>query len=127
MTNITAGVHAPSATRFFLGESGYPDILRNFLKIDPDGEVLDTLRNVPSFDPFVPRESLRWADITADPRYFAASYQEMKAATEAVYSDIKPFIESALGKKASEHDLERFVEQAWNVGDSTSPNLFSIA
>jgi hypothetical protein len=121
------------ARSFFIDESGFGEILRNFLKIDPDAEdentrrdlkVLETLKNIPSFDPFVLRESLRCADIKIDPRYFSASYNEMKAATEAVYADIKPLIESALGKEATGQDLVRFVEQAWNVDDATSTNLF---
>lgn len=121
------------ARSFFIGELGYIEVLRSFLKLDPDAEdedtrrdlkVLDTLKNIPSFDPFVLRESLRCADIQVDPRFFSASYNEMKGATETVYADIKPLIESALGKKATEQDLERFVEQVWNVDDSTSSNLF---
>src|SRR6185312_3175129 len=121
------------ARSFFIGERAYAEVLRNFLRIDPAGEdeksgrdlkVLEVLRKIPSFDPFILRESLRAAGISVDRRYFEASYNEMEAATDAVYSDIKPLIESALGQTATKEQLERFIEQVWNVTEESSTNLF---
>jgi hypothetical protein len=121
------------ARSFFIGERAYAEVLRNFLQINPDGDdeksgrdlrVLEILRRIPSFDPFILRESLRAAGISVDARYFEGSYNEMEAATDAVYSDIKPLIESALGQAATKEQLERFMEQVWNVTQASSTNLF---
>jgi hypothetical protein len=121
------------ARSFFLGERTADDTLRSFFKIDPvlrdprtvrDMKVLGVLKTVPSFDPFILREALRLEAINVNPQYFSASYNEIKAATEAIYNDIKPLIEAALGKPATADELERFVEQVWNVGGPETRNLF---
>jgi hypothetical protein len=117
---------------FFLGERAANETLRNTFRIDPesrdpqtarDMKVLRVLNKVPSFDAFILREALRLAGLNPDPRYFSASYLETKDATEAIYSDMGPLIQAALGKTASEEQLERFVEQVWNV-EGEGQNLF---
>ena len=121
------------ARSFFIGERSYDQIVRDALHMDPDAEdentlrdlkVLELLRSVPSFDPFILCESLRLAGITIDRRYFSASYDQIKVTTEAVYSDFKPLIESALGKSATDEQFGRFIDQVWNVTEATTSNLF---
>jgi hypothetical protein len=118
---------------FFLGERAAKETLLGIFKINPDArdpqtardmKVLRVLSKVPSFDPFILREALRLAGLNVDPRYFAASYGEIKSATDAIYSDIGPLVKAALGKNASADELERFVEQVWNVGGDGTKNLF---
>jgi hypothetical protein len=118
---------------FFIGENAYSEILGTMLQLDTnssdpkmqqDLKVLNILRTVPSFDPFILRERLRSSGIRIDRRYFVASYAKIKMATEAVFADIRPLIESALGKRASNEELSRFVQQVWNVTEGTSSNLF---
>ncbi len=121
------------ARSFFIGEHSYHKLLKEVSRINPEAQdedtrhdmkVLSLLRSLPSFDPFILGEALRMADIAVDRRYFSASYNQMKAATEAVYSDFKPLIESALGQRATTDQLARFIDDVWNVNDSTSTNLF---
>jgi hypothetical protein len=118
---------------FFLGERAAKETLRSIFRIDPesrdpqtarDMKVLRVLNKVPSFDAFILREALRHAGLNIDPRYFSASYIETKDATEAIYSDMGSLIQAALGKAASEAELERFVEQVWNVEGEGRRNLF---
>jgi hypothetical protein len=118
---------------FFIGEIAYDEILATMLhldtaspdpKIQRDLRVLDILRTVPSFDPFILRERLRLAGIKIDRRYFLASYEKTKTATEAVFSDIRPLIEAALGKSATHDELARFVNQVWNITEGSTSNLF---
>jgi hypothetical protein len=121
------------ARSFFIRERTYDRIMRDVLHMDPDAEdettrrdlkVLDLLWSIPSFDPFILCEALRLAGITIDRRYFSASYDQIKVTTEAVYSDFKPLIESALGKSATNEQLGRFIDQVWNVTEATTSNLF---
>jgi hypothetical protein len=109
---------------FFIGEIAYDEILATLLQLDTaspdpktqrDLKVLNILRTVPSFDPFILRERLRLAGVKIDRRYFLASYDKTKTATEAVFADIRPLIESALGKSATHEELARFVNQVWNA------------
>jgi hypothetical protein len=118
---------------FFIGETAYTEILGAMLQLDAnssdaktqhDLKVLSILRTTPSFDPFILRERLRSGGIKIDRRYFLTSYAKIKAATEAVFADIRPLIESALGKRATHEELSRFVDQVWNVTDTTTSNLF---
>ena len=118
---------------FFLGERAAKDTLRGMFKINPDArdplttrdmKVLRVLNKVPSFDAFVLREALRVASLKIDQRYFSASYLEIKNATEAIYSDIGPLVQAALGKNASADELERFVEEVWNVDEDGKQNRF---
>ena len=118
---------------FFIGELKYREVLCSFLRLQPDAQdqrtkrdlkTLELFRSIPSFDPFILSEALRVAGIQVDRRYFVASYEEMKNAAEAVYSDVKPLIETALGKKASNEELERFVDQVWNLTETSTTNLF---
>jgi hypothetical protein len=118
---------------FFIGEIAYDDILATLLQLDTassdpkvqrDLKVLDILRTVPSFDPFILRERLRLAGVKIDRRYFLASYEKTKTATEAVFSDIRPLIEAALGKSATHEELTRFVNQVWNITEGSTSNLF---
>ena len=117
---------------FFLGERSANDTLRTIFRIDPDSrdprtardmKVLQVLNKVPSFDAFILREALRCAGLNVDHRYFSASFAETKDATEAIYADMGALIQTALGQAASEEQLERFVEQVWNVEDG-GQNLF---
>jgi hypothetical protein len=121
------------AQTFFIGEIAYRRVLLEGLKMNLDNpdemtsrdlKLLDILRSLPSFDPFILSEALRLAGIDVDRGYFSASYNRMKVATEAVYSDFKPLIEAALGKSATQEQLGRFVDQVWNVTEATSTNLF---
>jgi hypothetical protein len=121
------------AQSFFIGEHSYHRVVREVLKMsvenpDPitsrDLKLLDILRGIPSFDPFILSEALRLAGINVDRRYFNASYNQMKIAAEAVYSDFKPLIEAAIGTTATKEQLGRFVDQVWNVTEATSTNLF---
>ena len=118
---------------FFLGERAAKDTLRGMFKINPDArdpqtvrdmKVLRVLNKVPSFDAFVLREALRTASLKIDQRYFSASYHEIKNATDAIYSDIGPLVKAALGKSASSDELERFVEEVWNVDEEGKQNRF---
>jgi hypothetical protein len=118
---------------FFIGEVAYTEILGTMLQFDAnssdaktqrDLKVLSILRTVPSFDPFILRERLRSGGIKVDRRYFLGSYFKIKTATEAVFADIRPLIESALGKRATHEELSRFVDQVWNVTDRSTSNLF---
>jgi hypothetical protein len=118
---------------FFLAERAAKDTLRGIFKINPDGrdgqtardmKVLRVLNKVPSFDAFVLREALRLAGVNVDPRYFSASYQEIQAATATIYADIGPLVQAALGKNASIDELERFVDEVWNVDGSGKQNRF---
>ena len=118
---------------FFIGEIAYDEILATMLQLDTaspdpkiqrDLKVLDILRTVPSFDPFMLRERLRLAGIKIDRRYFLASYEKTTAATEAVFSEIRPLIEAALGKSATHEELARFVNQVWNITEGSTSNLF---
>jgi len=118
---------------FFLGERAAKETLRSIFRIDPesrdpqtarDMKVLRVMNKVPSFDAFILREALRLAGLNPDPRYFAASYLETKDATEAIYADMGPLVQTALGKAASEEELERFVDQVWNVDGDGKQNLF---
>jgi len=121
------------AQSFFIGERSYHQVVREVLQMNLDDadaitkrdfKLLDILRGIPSFDPFILSEALRLAGIDVDKRYFSASYNQVKVATEAVYSDFKPLIEAALGKSATQEQLGRFVDQVWNVTAATSANLF---
>jgi len=118
---------------FFLGERAAKEAIRSIFMIDPDSrdpqtardmKVLRVLNKVPSFDAFILREALRLAGLNTDPRYFNDSYQETKDATEAIYAAMGPLVQAALGKAASEEELERFVEQVWNVEGEATQNLF---
>jgi hypothetical protein len=118
---------------FFIGEIAYSEILGTMLHLDAnspeiktqrDLKVLSILRTVPSFDPFILRERLRSGGIKVDRRYFLGSYFKIKTATEAVFADIRPLVESALGKRATHEELSRFVDQVWNVTDRSTSNLF---
>jgi hypothetical protein len=121
------------AQSFFIGEHSYRGVVRQMLKMNVDNpdktagrdlKLLDILRSIPSFDPFILSEALRLAGINVDRRYFNASYNQMKIASEAVYSDFKPLIEAAIGRSATTEQLSRFVDQIWNVTEATSTNLF---
>jgi hypothetical protein len=121
------------AQSFFIGEYSYARVVREVLKMNPDKrdqttgrdlKLLDILRDIPSFDPFILSEALRLAGISVDQRYFDASYNQMKIASEAVYSDFRPLIEAAIGTTATKEQLGRFVDQVWNVTEATSTNLF---
>jgi hypothetical protein len=116
-----------------LGERAAKETLRSIFKINADSKdqqtsrdmkVLRVLNKVPSFDPFILREALRLAGAHVDQRYFSASYAEIKSATEAIYGDIGPLVQAALGKAASVDELARFVDQVWNVEDDVTQNLF---
>ena len=118
---------------FFIGEIAYDEILATLLQLDTaspdpktqrDLKVLNILRTVPSFDPFILRERLRLAGVKIDRRYFLASYDKTKTATEAVFADIGPLIESALGKSATHDELARFVNQVWSITEGSTSNLF---
>jgi len=118
---------------FFLGERSAKDTLRGMFKINTDArdqetsrdmKVLRVLNKVPSFDPFILREALRLAGLHVDQRYFSASYAEIKSATDAIYADIGPLVQAALGKAASVDELARFVDQVWNVEEDVTQNLF---
>ena len=118
---------------FFIGEIAYNEVLCKMLRMDADSpdaktkrdlKVLNILRMVPSFDPFILRERLRMAGIKIDRRYFMASYDQTKNATEAVFADFRPLIEWALGKRATNDELSRFVDQVWNVTEHSTSNLF---
>ena len=118
---------------FFLGERAAKDTLRGMFKINADARDQNTLRDmkvlrvlntVPSFDPFILREALRLAVLNVDARYFSASYFEIKTATDAIYQDLGPLVSAALGKDPSMEELERFVEQVWNVDCASTKNLF---
>ena len=118
---------------FFLGERAAKETLRSMFRIDPDSrdpqtardmKTLRVLNKVPSFDAFILREALRIVGLNMDPRYFSASYLETKDAAEAIYSDMGSLVRAALGKAASAEELERFVEQIWNVENDGKQNLF---
>jgi len=64
------------------------------------------------------------AGLKIDLRYFLASYDQTKTATESVFNDLRPLLEAALGKVATQEELSRFVDQVWSITEGSTSNLF---
>lgn len=118
---------------FFIEEYQFKDHLRELLHIDPvngdksvhhDIKVLESLSRSPTLDAFVVTECLRADGLRVEPSFFAESYALATKASSEVFDVFKPIVQKALGKVASPEEMNRFVDQVWNVTASTTENLF---
>jgi len=118
---------------FFIEEQQFKDHLRELLYLDPslgdtqvlhDIKVLEALSRSPTLDPFIVTECLRSEGIIVEPTFFADSYAATSRASTDAFEVFKPLLRKALGKMATAEELNRFIEQVWNVNTATTSNLF---
>lgn len=118
---------------FFIEEIRFKAFLRELLRMDErsrdpqvlhDISVLEALSRSPTLDPFIVTECLRADGIRVDPTFFAESYAAANKASTEVFEIFRPLLEKALGKVASAEQMERFVDQVWNVTTATTSNPF---
>jgi len=118
---------------FFIEEYQFKEHLRELLHLDlttgdktvlHDIKVLESLSRSPTLDPFIVTECLRADGLRVEPAFFAESYGVAVKASADVFDVFKPLVQKALGKSASPEEMNRFVDQVWNVTASTTDNLF---
>ena len=118
---------------FFIEEYQFKEHLRELLHLDlmtgdksvlHDIKVLESLSRSPTLDPFIVTECLRADGLRVEPAFFAESYGVAVKASADVFDVFKPLVAKALGKSASPEEMNRFVDQVWNVTSSTTENLF---
>lgn len=118
---------------FFIEEYQFKDHLRELLHLDltsgdktvlHDIKVLESLSRSPTLDPFIVTECLRADGLKVEPAFFAESYGLAVKASADVFDVFKPLVQKALGKTASPEEMNRFVDQVWNVTAATTDNLF---
>jgi hypothetical protein len=118
---------------FFIEEYAFKEHLRELLHLDlatgdkkvlHDIKVLESLSRSPTLDAFIVTECLRADGLRVEPAFFAESYGLAVKASADVFDVFKPLVQKALGKSASPEEMNRFVDQVWNVTASTTDNLF---
>ncbi|HEX4534322.1 MAG TPA: hypothetical protein VH000_08830 [Rhizomicrobium sp.] len=90
---------------FFYGQRGFRDAMRQIGNYNPDAmqrdlEVLRLISTVPSLDPFLLREHLRFNDINVADCYFEISAADKVRMSEFVATDIRHLIHLAFAKGA---------------------------
>ncbi|GAA0545875.1 hypothetical protein FHS83_000689 [Rhizomicrobium palustre] len=118
---------------FFIEEFLFKDHLRDLLHMDPtlgdphvlhDVKILEALSRSPTLDAFIVTEFLRSEGLKVEPTFFCESYSLAAKTSAEVFQVFKPLVQKALGKSASPEEMNRFVDQVWNVSASSTSNLF---
>lgn len=118
---------------FFIEELLFKDHLRDLLHLDisagdpnvqHDIKILEALSRCPTLDAFIVTEYLHSQGLRVEPAFFSESYGLAAKTSAEVFNVFKPLVQKALGKTASAEEMNRFVDQVWNVSASTTDNLF---